>query len=77
MSQELIVIHKAVITNICVIHSKNKAWKDVLRYAIEGLEIDPKYTKALYHKGRSQIELTDYKDAVETLSIAFKLDPDN
>jgi tetratricopeptide (TPR) repeat protein len=77
MSAEIGAIQRAVITNICVIHTKSKAWKEVLRYANEALEIDPNYTKALYHKGRSQIELTEYQSAIEALSLALKLDPGN
>ncbi len=53
LTQELDLLHKTTLTNICVIHSKSKAWKEVLKYADEALLTDPNYPKALYHKGKA------------------------
>ena len=63
--------------NICVIHSRRKEWKDVIRYADEALTTDAQYVKALFHKGRAQLELTEYPLAIETLVKANTLELDN
>lgn len=68
LTQDLDVINKTTLTNICVIHSKSKAWKEVLKYADEALLTDSNYPKALYHKGKAQIELSDFTHAIETLN---------
>lgn len=77
LTQDLDVINKTTLTNICVIHSKNKAWKEVLKYAEEALLTDPNYPKALYHKGKAQIELSDFIHALESLNLAAQFDPGN
>ena len=38
--------------------------------------MDPAYVKALYHKGRAQVELSDYAGAVEVLRAAGSGDPE-
>lgn len=53
ITQELDMLNKTTLTNICVIHTKSKAWKEVLKYSDEALLTDPNYPKALYHKGKS------------------------
>ena len=77
LTQDLDLINKTTLTNICVIHSKSKAWKEVLKYADEALLTDPNYPKALYHKGKAQIELSDYTHALESLNLGASLDPGN
>ena len=77
LTQDLDVINKTTLTNICDIHSKSKAWKEVLKYADEALLTDSNYPKALYHKGKAQIELSDFTRAIETLNLAAQLDPEN
>ena len=62
---------------MCVIHSKSKAWKEVVKYADEALMTDPKYPKALYHRGKAQIELANYTNALESLYLAASLDKGN
>jgi tetratricopeptide (TPR) repeat protein len=57
-----------------VIHAKSKAWKEVLKYADEALLTDFNYSKALCHKGRALIELTEYAKAIETLKQAATLE---
>ncbi|TNV85630.1 hypothetical protein FGO68_gene3643 [Halteria grandinella] len=74
---ELDVINKTTLTNMCVIHARGKEWKEVIRYADEALMTDPLYVKALYHKGRAQLELTEYALAIETLVKANTLEPEN
>ena len=77
LTQDLDVINKTTLTNICVIHSKSKAWKEVLKYADEALLTDSNYPKALYHKGKAQIELSDFTHAIETLKLAAQMDLGN
>jgi FK506-binding protein 8 len=60
-----------------VIHAKGKDWKNVIKYADEALSVDPGYVKALYHKGRALVELTDYPQAIEVLKAAIKIEGDN
>jgi tetratricopeptide (TPR) repeat protein len=60
-----------------VIHAKSKAWKEVLKYADRALLTDHNYSKALYHKGRALIELTEYAKAIETLKQAATVDSGN
>jgi tetratricopeptide (TPR) repeat protein len=60
-----------------VIHSKNKDWREVIRYADEALLAEPCLVKALYHKGRALLELTEYQQAIEVLSKAVECDPSN
>lgn len=38
--------------------------------------MDPAYVKALYHKGRAMVELTDYAGAVGVLRAAGAGDPE-
>ena len=45
---------------MCVIHSKNKSWRDVVKFADEALTNDPNFVKAVYHKGRALLEMTEY-----------------
>jgi Flp pilus assembly protein TadD len=49
----------------------------VLKYSDEALLTDPNYPKALYHKGKAQIELSDFTHALESLSLAATLDSGN
>ena len=46
-------LHKTTLSNICVIHAKNRDWKNVIKFADEALNFDEWYVKALYHKGRA------------------------
>ncbi len=77
LTTELDLLNKTRLTNICVIHAKSKAWKEVLKYANEALLTDHNYSKALYHKGRALIELTKYTKAIETLKQAAGVDSRN
>jgi len=70
-------LHKSTLTNLCVIHSRAKAWKEVIKYADEALTVDNEYVKALYHKGRALLELTLYAEAIEVLGQAIKKEPEN
>ena len=49
----------------------------MLKYSDEALLTDPNYPKALYHKGRALIELTEYTKAIETLKQAAMVDSGN
>lgn len=62
---------------MCVIHSRRKEWKDVIKHADEALTNDPQFVKALFHKGRAHLELTEYALAIETLVKASTLEPEN
>jgi tetratricopeptide (TPR) repeat protein len=77
MTRELEALHKTTLTNICVLHAKNKDWKDVIKYADEALLMDAAYVKALYHKGRALLELTEYAGALQVLEQALAQEPDN
>jgi len=50
---ELDSISKVILTNICVIHLKNKDYKEVVKFADDALAIDHKCVKALFLKGRA------------------------
>jgi tetratricopeptide (TPR) repeat protein len=75
--KELDNLNKTSIGNICVIHGRNKDWKEVVRYAEEALTVDPLYVKALFYKGRAHLELTEYQDAITHLTKALELEPEN
>ncbi len=77
LTSDLNTLHKSTLTNLCVIHARAKAWKDVIKYADEALTVDNEYVKALYHKGRALLELTQYPEAIEVLGVASKKEPEN
>ena len=57
-TRDLDILHKTTLTNMCVINARNKDWLDVIKFADEALEkVDAAYVKALFHKGRAQLEL--------------------
>lgn len=60
-----------------MIHAKLKEWKDVIKYADEALTVDPEYVKALYHKGRALLEMTEYANGLEVLKLAASVEPAN
>lgn len=60
LKEELNVLNKQILTNMCVIHLKNKDWKEVIRLANDALEVDHKYTKALFLKARALTEQCEY-----------------
>ena len=76
-TQELDLLNKTVLTNMCVIHTRKKDWGEVLRCADEALTVDPAYVKALFHRGRAQLERTEYQPAIDTLQEATRIDPEN
>jgi len=62
---------------MCVIQARNKQWKEVIKQADEALTVDDKYVKAIYHKGRALLELTEYQNAIDVLQLALDLEPSN
>jgi hypothetical protein len=50
-----------VLTNLSVIHCKRKDWKECVKAAEEALAVDHKWLKALYLKGKSYLEMTEYE----------------
>jgi len=53
-------MNKNNLCNICVLFLKKKEWKDVMKYADDTLELDKKYSKALFLKGKALIETTEF-----------------
>jgi len=41
LTAELDTINKSCLTNLCVIHSRQKAWNEVIKFADEALSVDP------------------------------------
>ena len=39
--KELDAINKTTLTNICVIHARQKDWLEVIKHADEALQVDP------------------------------------
>ena len=64
-------------TNICVIHAKQKQWDAVVKFADEALLVDDKYVKALFHRGRALLELTEYQNSIDSLAKAAEVEPEN
>lgn len=60
-----------------VIYLKQKEFKDALKFANDALEIDHKYIKALFLKGRALVQMTEYTQAIETFKDLLEFDPDN
>lgn len=76
-SKELEALNQTCLANVCVIQGKRKDWREVIRYADEALTGDPLFVKALYHKGRALLEMTEYQAAIEVLTKASECDPGN
>jgi len=77
LTKDLDTLHKTTLSNICVIQSKLKDWKNVIKFADEALSVDSHYLKAQYHKGRALVETLDYAGAIEVLQGALAADPSN
>ena len=74
---ELDAVNKTTLSNMCVIHARRGRWKEVVRYAEEALAVDPGYVKALYHKGRAMVEMSEYQGAIEVLQRACEIEKEN
>jgi tetratricopeptide (TPR) repeat protein len=62
---------------MCVIEARRKEWREVVKHADEALTGDAEYVKALFHKGRALVEMTEYNKAIEVLEKANALEPEN
>jgi tetratricopeptide (TPR) repeat protein len=56
---------------------KRKDYKQVIKFVDDALEVDHKYTKALFLKGRALLEMTEYTKAIETFKDLLEFEPDN
>jgi tetratricopeptide (TPR) repeat protein len=77
VAAELDTVNKTCLTNMCVIQARAREWREVVKHAEEALTVDTQYVKALYHKGRAHLELTEYPAAIEALAKANTLEPQN
>ena len=73
----MLIIQKSVLGNICIIHLKNKEFKDVVKYADDALEVDHKFEKVLFLKGKALLEMTEYEKAIEVLKVLVEWYPEN
>ncbi len=73
----MLALQKTILGNICVIHLKRKEFKDVVKYADDALEVDHKFEKALFLKGKALLEMTEYEKAIEVLTDLVGWYPEN
>ena len=75
-----IIIKEFLVTsysNICFCYIKLNEWNSVIKYTNLILKIEKENTKALYRKCYSEINISEYEQAENTLNILYKLIGDN
>jgi lipopolysaccharide biosynthesis regulator YciM len=68
-------LNKTNLCNLCVIFLKLKDWPNVIKYADDALEVDSKFSRALFMKGKGHLEMTEFEKAVDALSKLVEYDP--
>lgn len=75
--EELDKIQIQTLTNILVVKTKMKDWKDIIEISDKALELEPENIKALFFRGRALLNLTEYEKAIEIFNKILSLDKDN
>eukprot|EP01122_Echinamoeba_exundans_P000083 TRINITY_DN10067_c0_g1_i1.p1 TRINITY_DN10067_c0_g1~~TRINITY_DN10067_c0_g1_i1.p1 ORF type:complete len:359 (+),score=83.35 TRINITY_DN10067_c0_g1_i1:35-1111(+) len=63
--------------NACQCLIKLKKFKEVIHYADEALELDPKFVKALMRRATAKFELKNFEGAIQDLRAALEIEPNN
>ena len=62
-----------ILSNLSAVHIELKAFDQALKYAQDGLKMDPSHVKCLYRSGLANMHLEQYKTAVSDLDKAKRL----
>lgn len=75
--EELDKIQIQTLTNILVVRTKMKDWKDIIEISDKALQLEPENVKALFFRGRALLNLTEYEKAIEIFNKLLAMDNAN
>lgn len=64
-------------TNMAAVELKLSNYENAKNYCSEAIRLNPECFKAYYRRGQAEIGLNDYESAINDLTTALKLVPDN